>query len=304
MPLRRPIERALKENDDFKPWDFNCNEELPEDLHWMKVKAPNSGEVLRWDGYQKCDIVLIHLEDQPPQYGMIVHAYDRAGKGPECVISWIYDRPRARKEFFDDWPEGVKYLLSNHFQLINSESFIQQAPWDARDTLLGNKYNWGINFGSNELDTFDESNNCIVKARRSMNLSVFKRLPRELRDICFAKWMSAESKDDHIKAKQAGPTSCSYYSGRRSEHDQRGQRIAVCLALQFEGSPHLTKREFMIKEAETDLVKRGMTPERRVKSGNQRVVMTGTSRQCDLWKSDCAFAWHVKRTGAAMIGHN
>jgi hypothetical protein len=28
----------------------------------------------------------------------------------------------------------------------------------------------------------------------------------------------------------------------------------------------------MIKEAETDLVKRGMTPKRRVKSGNQRCV--------------------------------
>ena len=244
MPLRRPIDRALKEYHEFEPWDFNCDEELPKDLHWMKVKAPNSGEVFRWDGYQKCDIVLIHLEDQPPQYGMIVHAYDRAGKGPECVISWIYDRPRAREEFFHDWPKGVKYLLSNHFQLINSESFIQQASWDFRDALLGNNYNWGINFGSNKLDTFDESDNCIIKARKSMELSGCERLPAELRIMVFEDWKrSEESKDDHIKAKQTGPNSCSHCSGRRSKQDQWRQQRVVLLAL-------LGKKNHHCKDAE------------------------------------------------------
>lgn len=252
MPPRRSIKRALKEYSSFKSWDFNSDEKLPKDLHWMKVKAPNGGEVFRWDGYQKCDIVLVRLEDRPPEYGMIVHAYDRDGKGPECVISWIYDRPRARKEFFYDWPEDVKYLLSNHFQLINSESLIRQAEWIVRDELHKNNYNWGINFGSNKLDTFDESDNCIIKARKSMELSGCQELPAELRIMVFEDWKrSEESKDDHIKAKQTGPNSCSHCSGRRSKQDQWRQERAVNQAVLFDKIRHCKDAEcsrWLVKE--------------------------------------------------------
>ncbi|KAH8621652.1 hypothetical protein IG631_23739 [Alternaria alternata] len=167
-----PPGKSARRNDlDFKPWDFNCNKKLHKDFHWMKIDAPYPDDVLSWDEYKKCDIVSIELDGGCFECGMIVHAFE--GKKGEilCVIAWIYDRQGAEKRSFHAWPEGTKYLLSNHFQLINSESFRGRAVSEVQDALSGDHYNHGINFYSRKLDTFDEGDNCIVKARRSMNLS-------------------------------------------------------------------------------------------------------------------------------------
>jgi hypothetical protein len=207
MSLREIITSALKNQPKFLRWEYGCEKELPADLSWMKVNAPNTSKIFRWDKYQICDIVMIDVEGFF-EYGMIVDAFDDDEQVIQCVIAWIYTRQRAKSLSFHAWPRGARYLLSNHFQLIDSKCFVRRAPLEVRKALHGNHYREGIDFVSNKVVRFEETGNCIVRARTAMELLPFNYLPTELKDMVFRYLMDSEdSKDGIVKAEQTGPNS-------------------------------------------------------------------------------------------------
>jgi hypothetical protein len=236
MSFRESIRSGLKKHPNFSPWDYNCEEELPTSLSWMKVNVPNASDVFRWGEYQKCDIVLIETEGGR-EYGMIVRAFDDDKQGIQCVIAWVYTRQNAINRSFYSWPPGTKYLFSNHFQLIDSKCFVRPAYPKVRDALLVN-YDRGIDFSSNKLVSFKERGNCIVKARTSMELSPFMNIPGELQDMVFEYLMdSEESEDGTVKSERTGPNSSPCWGLRhackflRHGYDAAYRRRALRLTL-------------------------------------------------------------------------
>jgi hypothetical protein len=226
---------SRKKEPEHSPWDYNCKEELPTTYKWRKVDVPNAREVFRWNDYQKCDIVEIEVMG-PSQYGLIVRAFDDDEEGIQCVIAWIYARKDAEKLSFYGWPCGIKYLFSNHFQLIDSKCFIGRAPSIVRKALFAkNNYYQGIDFSSRKVINFENTGNCIVEARRSVTLSV--GMPFELWYMVFRHISNSEdSKEDTVEVERTGPNSRSSWGLRYADpvlrllYDQEYERQANRLA--------------------------------------------------------------------------
>jgi hypothetical protein len=176
---------ALLQCDPF-PWTYT-SEHLPPSspAAWTKVAAPDNKVIpdcIRWNGYQVGEVVGIEI-DYAVHFGVIVAMFNAGGK-MLSVVAWVYEKKDAKRNGLHKWPRDATYLISNHFQLIDHDCFIDPALRNRR-VLFGMNYEQGINLHTKRVERFKNCDNDVVAARAFQRPFPFLDLPLELQSMVF-----------------------------------------------------------------------------------------------------------------------
>jgi hypothetical protein len=183
---------ALLQCDPF-PWTYT-SEHLPPSspAAWTKVAAPDNKVIpdcIRWNGYQVGEVVGIEI-DYAVHFGVIVAIFNAGGK-MLSVVAWVYEKKDAKRNGLHKWPRDATYLISNHFQLIDHDCFIDPAR-RYRRVLFGINYEQGINLHTKRVERFKNCDNDVVAARAFQHPFPFLELPVELQSMVFGHIDSSE----------------------------------------------------------------------------------------------------------------
>jgi hypothetical protein len=151
----------------------------------MKVTVPANVAILdckRSKGYLVGEVVGIEM-GYAVNYGVIVAMFD-AGEKMLSVVAWVYEKKDARRKGLHKWPRDAKYLISNHFQLIDHDCFIDPAL-RCRRALSSISYEQGINLNTKRVERFEDYDNDIIAAQTCHRPFPFFDLPAELQLMVF-----------------------------------------------------------------------------------------------------------------------
>lgn len=177
---------AASLNYDPFPWTYTAKHLPPySPAAWMKVDVPDNVAVpncKRWKSYQVGEVVGIEM-GYAVNFGVIVAMFN-AGEKMLSVVAWVYEKKDAKRKRLHNWPPGTTYLISNHFQLIDHDCFIDPAR-RYRHALWSISYEQGINLHTKRVERFKDCNNDIIAARTFQRPFTFLELPAELQSMVF-----------------------------------------------------------------------------------------------------------------------
>jgi hypothetical protein len=178
------------------PWTYTSQHLPPSSLcAWRKAIIPEDAvkfQCKRWGVYQVGDVVGINMGGTI-ELGVIVAMF-HTGKQSLSIVAWVYAESHAQR-LYCQWPRRFEYLISNHFQLIDHDCFIDPAL-RSHHALLSINYEQGINLYTRQLDRFEDSDNDIVAARASQRPLRFLEFPVKLQMMVFGH-IAASEREQH-----------------------------------------------------------------------------------------------------------
>jgi hypothetical protein len=117
------------------------------------------------------------------EFGVIVAMFNAREK-MLSVVAWVYEKKDAKRKRLRNWPRDATYLISNYFQLIDHNCFINPAR-RCRHALFSINYEQGINLHTKRVEKFKNCDNDVIAARTFQRPFPFLKLPAELQSMVF-----------------------------------------------------------------------------------------------------------------------